>query len=480
MARKPSAIIRQDKSRSRVFDEQAFVDGVFNNEYILVIGSGVILDRTKFPESHGDINRYIISEINKDRRSYRSDFVDYQSFTDVFRGTALDEVDPIYSLLTDGYDYILDEISPELRNLLKTKLFKFVLTTTIDGYLEALMRDIWGDELRVVNIEDSNSLMDFQTALENSRVNKYSQPTLFYVFGKVVEGKLKPRRFVETDSDAIKIIEKWMRMDSGKDLIIPFLKKKHILSLGCKYDDWYFRFFWYILTRGFGEEDRTGNPLTVDNLAMVFDTSESDQKLKEYLSRVGVCIHEDVWEFMKHIHELITSTDADSPFRQMVLAKRRENGIFISYKSSDVLAASELFCKLTHEKGLNVWFDNVKLFGGDDYNKAIREAISKSKVFIPILSPAIMADLEEAGMDIDTYYSQEWREASKTTGLIILPVAIDGYNLRGKQNQIFEQIIHGSPSGIDMSQKPIYSKNPERIGYEKLLDSIYKHLGIEE
>lgn len=30
---------------ARVFAEQAFVDGVFNDDYILVVGSGVILDR---------------------------------------------------------------------------------------------------------------------------------------------------------------------------------------------------------------------------------------------------------------------------------------------------------------------------------------------------------------------------------------------------------------------------------------------------
>ena len=120
MARKPSAIIRQDKSRTRSFDDQAFVDGVFNNEYILVVGTGVILDRSKFPEANGDINRYIINEINKDRRAVRLDFVEYKSFTDIFRGTALDEIDPIYSLLTDGYEFALDEISPELTELLRT------------------------------------------------------------------------------------------------------------------------------------------------------------------------------------------------------------------------------------------------------------------------------------------------------------------------------------------------------------------------
>ena len=482
MARKPKDTIRKIRTAERMFDERAFVDGVFNDEYILVVGSGVVLDRLQFPHSGGDINQYIIDEINHDRRQEQAEFVDHKNFTDVFRGTPLDEVDPIYSLLTDGYDYALSDMSPELTKLLRTKLFKFVLTTTIDGYVEALMRDIWGEELRIVNISDNQSLKDFQDALERSRVNKYAQPTLFYVFGKVIAGRPKPRGYVETDVDAIKVIEKWL-MDVDTKYIVPFLKEKRMLALGCKFDDWYFRFFWYILTRGFddtdreGSKDMDGNLLTSDNLATMFDPENpSDKQLRDYLMRRGVCMHDDVWAFMNHIHSLLTSTDEDSPFRQMVLDKRREGGIFISYKSCDVLAASELFCKLARENGLNVWFDNVSLEVGDEYTQVIQEAIRKARIFIPILSTSIAKELSDQGEDIDTFYSDEWRWAAQNESLAVFPVAIEGYDLRGETNKVFEKLVGHHPSGVDMTRKPNNMQNAEKVGYAKLLESIFNHL----
>lgn len=487
MARKPRGTSRGTRLTERVFNEKAFVDGVFNDEYILVVGSGVVLDRQQFPQSGGDINQYIIDEINNDRRQERAGFIDHQTFTDVFRGTPLDETDPIYTLLTDDYNYALSDISPELTRLLRTRLFRFVLTTCIDEYVETLMRDIWGERLRIVNIADNQSLKDFQDALEKSRLNKYTQPTLFYVFGKVVKDRPKPRGFVETDVDAIKVIEKWM-MEVDSKHIVPFLKEKRMLALGCKFDDWYFRFFWYILTRGFDDSDREGskdidgNLLTSDNLAAMFDADNtSDRQLRDYLRRRGVCVHDDVWQFMDHIYTLLTSTAEDSPFRQMILEKRRHGGIFISYKSCDVLAASELFCKLARENGLNVWFDNVALNVGDPYEKVIQEAIREARIFIPILSPAIEEELSEHGERIDTFYSREWRWAAENKLLTVFPVAINGYDLRGEVHNLFVKMVgHDATTGVDMTQTPLISQSPEKVGYAKLLSSIKKHLGIED
>ncbi len=487
MARRPKDINHSLNEKSTSFDERSFVDGVFNNEYILVVGSGVILDRAKFPQTDGDINRYILNEINNDRRRERADFAEHRDFTDVIRATPPDKQDPIYGLLADGIDYELGDISPELTQLLRSRLFKFVLTTTIDGYVEALMRDIWGDELRIVNISDNQSLKDFQTALEACRNgNKYEQPTLFYVFGKVIKGREKPKGFMETDVDAIRYIEKWMK-DLDNKYIVPFLKKKRMLALGCKFDDWYFRFFWYILTRSFndaereGAKDSDGSILTRDNLASLFNPDDpADRHLKEYLHRRGVCMHDDVWLFMNHIYTLLTSTDADSPFRKMILEKRRMGEIFISYKSCDVLYASELFCRLAREKRLNVWFDNARLNGGDQYEEAIREAVREAKVFIPVLSPAISKDMEEVGEQIDTFYSKEWRWASENGQLIVLPVAIGGYDLRSQQHQVFEHIVKRRTTGIDMKGKANGFMADERTGFAKLLDSIYKQLGVTE
>ena len=418
MARKPKNANIDIRQTARVFDEQAFVDGMFNGDYILVVGSGVILDRKQFSESGGNINQYIIDEINNDRRGVQTDFIDHKSFTDVYKGTKQGEEDPIFRLLTrdaddGGIEYNLNDISPELTKLLRTRLFKFIVTTTIDNYLETLLRDIWGEKLRVVNIEDHRSITDFNSAYDD----KYNQPTLFYIFGKArKKDGSNPRHFVEIDEDAIKCIEKWMQLDEGNKSIVPFLRKKRLLALGCKFDNWYFRFFWYIITRGFGIRDRDGNPNTIDNLAIIFNPNDnSDKNLRDYLTGIDVCMHEeyDVWQFMERIYEMLTSTAIDSPFREMVLSKRREGGIFISYKSCDVLAASSLFCKLARDNDLNVWFDNVNLNVGDPYKHVIHEAIGKAKIFMPILSPTIAKELEKQGESIATFYSNEWRWASK-------------------------------------------------------------------
>ena len=489
MARKPRDAARGKKKLQRTFDERAFVDGVYNDEFFLVVGSGVVLNPLKFPSSEGDINKYIIEEVNNDFRDNRKDFVEYRSFTDIFRGTALDEIDPIYKLLTDDYYYDLSDISMELTQVLRTRLFKFVITTTIDNYIETLMRDIWGDKLRIVNIWDNQSMKDFRGALalssSKSRVNRYNQPTLFYAFGKVINGRPKPRGFVETDVDAIKVIETWIKID--KSLIVPFMKEKRILALGCKYDDWFFRFFWYILTRGFNDSDRggykdlDGNLLTNDNLAAMFDpNSQSDQQLKDYLHRRGVFMHDNVWEFMRYIYTLLSSTAKDSLLRRFVLEKRRQGGIFISYKSCDVLIASELFHKLAREKDLNVWYDNISLKGGDEYVNEIHKAISQALIFIPILSPSIAEDLKIYGENINEFYSREWRWAAENKDLVIMPLYIDGYDFRKPENKLFEKIIKHKSTGIDFSFKPLSPFISERNGYAKLLESIISHLGLSE
>ncbi len=486
MARKPRNTVRGTKAFENVFDEKAFVDGVFNDEFILVVGSGVILDKNKYPASGGDINRYVIDEINRDCRAENVNFVDYKDFTDVVRGTPLNEVDPVFRMLTDGFEYNISDMSQELTALLRTKLFRFVLTTTIDGYLEKLMEDIWGEDgFSVVNICDNQSLKDFQDDLERCRVNKYTKPTLFYVFGKVIPGRPRPRGYVETDVDAIKIIEKWM-MEIDTKYIVPFLKEKRLLALGCKFDDWYFRFFWYILTRGFSDTDREGykdidgHLLTCDNLATVFDPEDpADRQLKCYLQQRGVCMHDDVWDFMAHIHSLLTSTDEDNQFCRMIMERRRKGGVFISYKSCDSLSASELFCKLARENGLNVWFDHVSLQGGDEYGKSIKEAIGCSKIFIPVLSRSIAAELEAEGVGLNAFYADEWRMAAQNKDIVIIPVAIDGYDLRGDVHKIFESIVGVQSSGIVLAGKDSEKHHSLEAGYAKLLESIKNHLGVE-
>jgi hypothetical protein len=130
------------------------------------------------------------------------------------------------------------------------------------------------------------------------------------------------------------------------------------------------------------------------------------------------------------------------------------------------MVASKLFFML-RKKFDNVWFDNISLYGGDNYNEEIEKAISSCKIFIPVLTSRVASDLIAGKTDY--YYNKEWRLAAKMKGqLKIIPIAINGYNLKmDYHNVVFEGIIEDTVSGVDLMM-------PE--GYNKLVDAIDKYL----
>ena len=425
------------------FDEYDFVEKVYSSEYVLVVGSSVILDRRQpeFSGCNGDVNKYIIDQINADRRAVRHDFQDHTSFDEVYRGTSPSEGDPIYDLLADEIEYTVDDMSEELVALLRSKLFRFVLTTTVDGYMETLMRSIWGESLEVVSIYDSIS--DFQTKVRHAHL--HNTPILVYVFGRVQKGKKNKKHFVKTDNDAIKVIERWIKVGSADNPFWDMLKDKHILSLGCKFDDWYFRFFWHYILKG-DLEFRGDGDSKCHRIAASFDSSDrSDKQLKNHFSHLGVCLDcGDIWEFMSHLHGVLLPKDSSSPFFDKVIKEKLSRGqIFISYKSKDFHVVLNLFCRLNKEdENFNIWFDYDRLMGGDPYDDVIRTAISEADLFLPILSENIVNDLNCS--KLDEYYQKEWRWASEFN-VPVIPVTIDGWNKRGPEQVAFEEIMKRKP-----------------------------------
>ena len=432
--------VSPDNSRHVEFDEYEFVEKVYSSEYILVVGSSVILDRKQpeFSGCNGDVNKYIIDQINADRREVRHDFQDHQSFDDIYRGTSPSEGDPIYDLLADELVYTVDDMSEELVDLLRSKLFKVVLTTTVDSYVETLMESIWGDSLEVVSIYDSIS--DFQSKVRYAHV--HNTPLLVYVFGKVQKGKKAKKHFVKTDNDAIKVIERWIKVGSADNPFWDMLKDKHILSLGCKFDDWYFRFFWHYILKG-DLEFRGDGDSKCHRIAAPFDFSDrSDKQLQNHFSHLGVCLDcGDIWDFMAYLHNVLLPKDSSSLFFDKVIKERISGGqIFISYKSKDYHVVLDLFCRLNKEdENFNIWFDCERLMGGDVYENIIRNAISQTKLFIPILSESVLDDLNNN--KLGEYYQKEWKWASEFA-VPVMPLVLKGWNPRGNEQKVFEDIMN--------------------------------------
>lgn len=474
MPLKPKYANRAPEKLEVTFEDVPFFNGILNDEYILVIGSGIILNREKYPETNGDINTFFLNVINEDKHCC------FDSISDAVSAFPL-QISPLYSLLIEDIDYDIDDLAPELVDLLKSRYFRYVFTTTPDHYVETLMRGIWDNDLRIVNFSDENSMRNFFDAIKSSK-ESYRQPTLFYVFGKAIEGQKNPTKFLETDSDAISYIEDWIKLDKDNPLV-RFLKVKRIFSIGCNFDDWYHRFFWHILTHNFTRENSCYN----DNAVLGYKTG----KLEEYLSLNNVCVHSDPWAVLHYINHMLTAYRGDIKFTDLIKTKTLEGKVFISYKNNpDSNLAQTIYDSLSRLTSFKLWFDSSNLLGGQRYNKRIPEAIRFSQIFIPVLTPTISKILNEftiddlKNKDINSglpFFIQEWKWASKVKNLIIIPISFDGYDLRGSEHIKFESIIYGDDklshtSGIHMGA----TNNIDPKSIERLIYSINNALGINE
>jgi hypothetical protein len=79
------------------------------------------------------------------------------------------------------------------------------------------------------------------------------------------------------------------------------------------------------------------------------------------------------------------------------------NAVFLSYAAQDAAAAQRL-CATLRAAGIEVWFDQSELSGGDAWDQKIRREIRDCALFIPIISANTQARLEG-------YFRREWKLA---------------------------------------------------------------------
>jgi TolB-like protein len=97
--------------------------------------------------------------------------------------------------------------------------------------------------------------------------------------------------------------------------------------------------------------------------------------------------------------------------------------VFLSYASQDVEAAARI-CDALRVTGIEVWFDQSELRGGDAWDQRIRREIHDCALFLPIIS-ANTASRHEG------YFRLEWDLADQRTHMIardrafIVPVCLD-------------------------------------------------------
>lgn len=103
--------------------------------------------------------------------------------------------------------------------------------------------------------------------------------------------------------------------------------------------------------------------------------------------------------------------------------------VFLSYASQDAEAAKRI-CEALRAAGVEVWFDQRELVGGDAWDQKIRGQVSAGALFVPVIS----ANTQERQ---EGYFRLEWHLAEQRSLLIakgrpfIVPVSIDATRERG-------------------------------------------------
>lgn len=385
--------------RDNDFTWEQFAKDCLLNKYVLVIGSEAVLNRNVNPEAGGDSMKLLFDLTLRQKASSSDDYDEeynrlktrVKSYTELVREYNYHNVKECVWEMMRNNDFLPcfdEEIDPSLMQLLQTRCFRVVITTTIGPYVEIAMEKVWGKGgFDIVQMENAQQTFK-QVVFDEFGVTR---PTLCYVFGKInVEKSLSENKFVLSENDAMEKISSWFENNKTNNFL-KYVRNFHLLTVGCKFDDWMFRFFWFLLR---------GKVSTEPDGQVAVEVKEDD-KLKKYLTGEKVQMFGDARAFMKEAVEKISSSTDVSKL------PRNDNGVFISYAHEDKYLALPLFERL-HAEGINVWIDEEKLDGGVEYEQHIRKAINGCRVFMPILSSQVKDDIL-ADKIKDRWYNQEWQ-----------------------------------------------------------------------
>ena len=405
----------QRKQETTNFIWEQFAKSCLLNKYALVVGSEVVLNKEDAPESEGDSTK-LLFERTLYHIAYKNLEEEYDSDQSVTEEKIFDEYQHLkrrhenFTQLVKKYHGVKDivwkvtkqliedntqadlinSIDPDLLQLLETRCFRIVITTAVDPFLELAMQKVWGkDGFDIIHVD--NAKPSFKQ-IEYDEFN-VTRPILCYMFGKVDISKSSiENNFVLSENQAIEKIANWFN-EADSNGFLKFVRNYNILSVGPKFDDWMFRFFWYLLRGEIGKSSGCQQ--------VAVEINRGEQGPANYLESQNVKVFDDARDFMRNAVGQIQS--AISSLR----LPRKDQGVFISYSHKDKYIALPLFEKL-RSAGIPVWIDDAELDDGDVFKERIAEAISKCRIFLPILSTSIAEQINSRTMEEQWYYQNEW------------------------------------------------------------------------
>ena len=335
--------------------------------------------------------------------------------------------DPKFRRYKDNIYYYLDQVLKQMKltpsklivDLLQTKQFPFVITTSFTPVVENLMCTIYG-KVKVLQFRNDGS-RDIKTGIGDIGSERdLLEPTVFYMFGK---HSYETKRYAVTEADFMEFCKSWLAEQNIPKVLATAIKKRSLLCLGSSYSDWLLRFIWYSM--------RT----KVEDLrSSVIVSQHVEPSLEEFLKRIEASIQRDPQKAINEIVSRIGARKTQMESRQTDVTKF-ENDIFISYSRKDERMVNRLR-EAMEKQGLNIWFDRTNIQGGDGWLERITHGIRTSRLFVPVLSRNIEREIYE-----EHEYRTEWRIATaifnKRGGqTFIYPLNEKGFNFYKSETKV--------------------------------------------
>lgn len=383
---------------------------------IPVIGSNLLTDR-------GDINQYIIQALSN-QYGIKNNPTSFSQL--IYDSRCPKEVrENIHSLLNGVCTKNVFTPSLLLKRILGIKQFPFVITTSFFPIVENTMKEIHGNEnVRTLIFSNDPGTTNKAGIGDISSEREMSYPTVYYMFGKHTKSK---DRFVVTDIDMLRFCQSWLTQGLRPTKLSDALKTKYLLMLGNNYQDWLFRFIWYSMN----QDAKNSTGMVVNEAA--------DESLIQFLNCLQTFTQKDPNFVIDKIEQELSNRfeKEDSKFNK----PQQHTDVFISYSRRESSVAKKLYDVLT-QKGLNVWYDKNDLCIGRDWMDDIKDAITSTKLFIPILSNSMVDEVYEHHP-----YRQEWKIALEHSEgyarTFVCPLLEKGFNHMAAKASIMKHLHSG-------------------------------------
>ena len=292
-----------------------------------------------------------------------------------------------------------------LRQLAAIRHFDLYVSTTFDSLLQQAL-----DTVRFGKTPGDRTVRTAVLAYSEKRQiedlpsdpRDMTRPTVFQLFGRMdAVGD-----YALTEEKLLEFAHRFQSRDLRPQNLFDVMRAKSLLVLGCGFPGWLARFFLRAV-KGDGLLTQGARGVVADA------TSSGDRDLVMFLQRRKATIYSDgdavsfVAELFRRWTDRFGDLGAPEPARgaapDLQLSELADDTVFLSYASEDRTVALSIKESFDRE-GIDTWFDQRALEGGDEYRAVIERNIERAAFFVPVLSRHTTGDDRR-------FFRLEWAKA---------------------------------------------------------------------